>query len=343
MFFILMMILSVGIGRHYYFVNEKLICSQAESILIDLLKLELEKRREVLKIPYHSFSGGVDTIPLFIRVTTKDGTYQCKIDPDKSKKNISSSHFERSLQSICLLKSPLDPCSLEQIWVETLKKNRINATTAIKISVEDIKGDIITVDNEKRKDCSSFMHVFVFYIGNRCEVTVKGYVKYAWLSVCSYNWMPFFINIAVLLLFCGILFYFLIFKKGYKDVMIENSVICEDNGIVEIAEKIKPKVYQLSIDLIFNPREQILKYKNEDINLSPQSVAILKLFLDAPDNTVQDDDIVKNVWGMTPGTSIKNFRSASQRIYKVFDKIDFSIKFVRIGIDKYTLIFLDNQ
>ena len=50
------------------------------------------------------------------------------------------------------------------------------------------------------------------------------------------------------------------------------------------------------------------------MSLSPQQCQILKLFLDAPDYTVTDEDIIKFIWKGQSNVQINTFCSAGKQI-----------------------------
>lgn len=329
---------------YFYLLNVDTMNAQAETIFVHVLKQELENRRESLNIPYSSFNKGLDTVPLTIHITTEKGKYEYKIDSEKSKINISQNRLERSLQSISLIEYPLSPDTLRASWQSALLDHRICATAIIQISIVDLEGRLSCIESGMNGEYISAQSTFVSYIGSRCEVEVVGYLKYAWWMVCWYYWSPFFWDIIVTLVICVFLFYFSELKnRSHKIEIVEKEVIREVVSLVKEVDKIKPELYRLNDELVFNPRKQLLIHKGNEIKLSPQSAVILKFFLDAPGYTVTDDELVKNIWGVNNGATIKNFRSASQRIYNVFDEVGFSIKFLRVGIDKYTMLLSDNQ
>lgn len=340
------MFLSFSAGRSFYRANVDTMHSQAELAFIHVLKQELEKKNRSLKISYTTYNKtGVDTIPLHVHITTASGKRKYKVNAEKSKKNLSQNFTERSLQSIYLKNSPLSVDALWKSWQDTLRDYRIYGTIVVKIFTTDLDGYLNCVEKSGSSPGSVPNQItLVSYIGNRCEVEVIGKLQYTWWSVCLYHWLPFLGNIVITLIIFVFLFCLFKLKDGVSQVvLVEKEVIREVVSFVKEVGDTKPVLYSLNTDLFFNPKKQLLIYRGGEIKLSPQSTVILKYFLDAPEYTVTDDELVKNIWGMNHGASIKNFRSASQRIYNVFDAVGFSIKFMRVGTDRYTMVFVDNQ
>lgn len=339
------MFLSFLVGRYYYRANVDAMRSQAETAFVDVLKQELRKKNERLKIPYSTFRRGVDTIPLYVHITTASGERKYKVNAEKSKKNLSQNFTERSLQSISLIDSPLSADILWQSWQDILRDYRIYGTIAVKIFTTDLEERLNCVEkSDLSQESVPNQFTFISYIGNRCEVEVMGKLQYTWWSVCLYHWPSFLGNIVITLIIFVFLFYLFKLKDRSSRVeLVEREVVREVVSFVKEVGDVKPELYSLTTDLVFNPKRQLLIYRGDEIKLSPQSTVILKYFLDAPEYTVTDDELVKNIWGMNHGASIKNFRSASQRIYNVFDEVGFSIKFMRVGTDRYTMVFVDNQ
>lgn len=338
------MILSFLVGRYYYRANVDAMRSQAETAFVDVLRQELNQKRKLLDIPFHTSNIGIDTVSLVVYITSVNGKQKYKVDPAKSKKNISQSRLERDIQSFSLIESPLVPDTLNRYWQTVLYHCGINAMTSIQVSIIDLNRKMSSSGSCKNDACISGQFTFVSYIGNRCEVEVVGHVKYAWWMVYMYHWLPFFWNIITVIFLYFLLYYFFKLRnKPPKMKIIEKEIVREIIRYAKEVEKAKPELYHLSNELVFDSKKQLLIYNKEEVKISSQLSAILKFFLDAPEYTVTDVDLVRNIWGTTHGATIQNFRSASQRLYDVFERVDFSIRFVRTGVDKYTLVFVENQ
>lgn len=338
------MIFSFLVGRHFYVANVNAMRTQAESTFVHTLKRELENKMEALNIPYSSFNMKSGTVPLIVYVTTESGKRMYKVDAEKSKKNISQSRLERSLQSVSLVESPLVADTLNQYWWNTLCDCRIYAKTAIRISVTDPDAKISYSGNSPQWKYASCQFTYLSYLGSRCEVEVMGYLKYTWWDACLYNWFPFFWNTIVTIVVFILLFYFFKLRnKSPKVEFIEKEILCEVVRYVKEVNGINSELYHLEDGLMFDSIKHLLIKGKEELKLSPTSSAILKLFLDAPEYTVTDDELIENIWEGISGATIQNFRSAAQRIYNTFGQVGFSVKFIRVGINKYTMVFADPQ
>lgn len=338
------MLLSILVGRHFYIANVDTMRVQAESAFNSVLEQELRQKQKLLNDPFSTPNVGLDTVPLVVYITTADGKQRYEVDAEKSKKNISQSYLGRVLQSVSLIKSPLSPDTLNLYWQNALCHFGINAMTSIQISVTDLNRKLTCNESSKNEACISSQFTFVSYIGTRCEVEVVGYLKYTCWMVCLYHWLPFFWNIIAVIFLCCLLYCFFRLKtKPPKIKIVKKEIVHEVVRYAKEVDMVNPQLYYLNKELVFDPKKQLLIYNKEEIKLSSQLSAVLKLFLDAPDYTVTDTDLVKNIWGTKSGATIQNFRSASQRIYDIFEKVNFPIRFIRSEMDKYTLVFLDNQ
>lgn len=319
--------------------------AQAESAFVQVLKQELEKKCKTLKTPYITYSRvGMDTIPQTVYISTANGKKKYDIDMEKSLLNLSHSFAERTKQSLCLADNPLSADTISQYWLNLLVDYRIFATVAVENCLTDLEGNVSCMESNRSKNLVSSQFRFVSYIGNRCETEIIGKLKYTWWAVYFYYWYPFAAIVVVLSVVLSLIFYsFKLKNKPHPVEYVEKEVIREKVYTVkEVGEK-RPDLYSFNNDLLFDPRKQLLIYKGIEIKLSPQSVVILKYFLDAPDNTATGDELVRDIWGGNHGATINNFRSASQRIYIAFAQTNVSIKFVRVGINKYMMVYHDKQ
>lgn len=297
------------IGIYHYNTNVNVIHGQARSAFVHTLKQKFKKKNYgIFEVPYNSFSEEKDTVPFTVD-------------------------------------SSLVLDSLRQSWKDMLCYSGMHVTTAIQIFVTGQNGKLTHMKSGMDQESFFDQCTFISYISNYgYEVEVVGYIGYTWWTVFMYDWTSFFWNIIVIILIFSLLLYCLqLRQRSHKAESVEKKVPYEVIGSVKEVDEIKPEIYRLNDELIFNPRQQLLIHLGNEIKLSPQSTAILKFFLDASEYTVTDDELVKNIWGMNKGASIKNFRSASQRLYNVFNRVGCSIKFMRVGIDKYALVFIDNQ
>lgn len=340
----IILLLSILIGRHYYLKNVDSMRAQAESAFVQVLKQEIGQKTKILDISFHSSISGLDTVPLVVHITTASGKQKFIVDAAKSKKNISQSYIERTLQSIALMENPLIPDTLNCYWQNALYQYGIDAKTSIKVSITDLNNEVSYCESSKNVMSASCLFTFVSYVGNRCEMEVLGSFIYTPWMAFGYECSPFIYILISTAFLCRLLCYVLVLRsKSNKVVIVEKEVVREKIRVAKETEKVKPELYYLNDELIFDSRNQVLINKGERINLSPQLSILLRFFLDAPDYTVTDDDLVRNIWGTTHGATIQNFRSAAQRLYTIFEKVDFPIKFVRVEIDKYALIFINNQ
>lgn len=327
----------------FYQKNATAMRTQAENIFVHILTSELHKKVVELKLPFSSWSNS-DTVPLTIRITNAEGVKVYKVDAEKSRKNISHNSMERSLHSIVWEESPLSLDTLNKLWADTLHMLKIYAKTTTCVSTNTLSGKALTSVSVGDNGRIDFSPHFVFYVGNRCEIEVTGFLEHSWWMVCLYHWSPFLWILAgvALILFLSRSFY-LLTHRPTKIEILKEEVICEVIKEVPVSvyvkelDNVKPKVYQLQSELLFDAHRQVLVLNGADKNLAPQSCVILKLFLDAPNYTLTDTEILKKVWGKREAT-IKDFTVACARLRNSLEKAGFSVLFRRVGHDQYRMI-----
>lgn len=310
---------------------------EAENTFNYAVKKEMQKRTRKLYFPYSS-SAKTDTIPLTLFITTNDGTKRYEINAEKSKKNISQDFKERSLHSVSCEENPLSADTLQQSWHRALANKRIPIKTKVALTVAELDGKISKSESSLFSYLSPSHPCTVSYIGNRCEVEVAGIWEITWWSAISYDWLPFCgIIIAIVL---AILFISHLHKVHVRSM---KGKVREIIKLVKAPQDVKPEIYQLSSGLFFNTYKQCLIYNNNELKLAPQQCIILKLFLDASDYTISDNDLLQQIWRSDKSATINRFRVASQRLCKTLQNIDFHIEIKRVGSDKYRLLLPDIQ
>lgn len=354
-------ILSLVLVRYYYRQNEQLMHQQAATLFVDMLKGEFEKKKKELDLPVFSFQQtATDTVSLSIRIKTAKGERKYKVDPEKSRRNISPYMNERFLSSVVCEKNPLLVDSLQVLWGKVIREHWIDALSSIHLLSTDLYGNTTSMVSLASCHSSFYQAVFTSYIGCRCEVEVKGVLHYSWWTVCLYQYAPFLWIIigSILAVVLFHLFYLLthrppkikvIEKEIPSDDIVEREVIREvviEKEVikwVKSSESKKGCSYQLHPELFFDPQKQVLLWNGEEIFLAPQSCVILKLFLDAPDYTMSDEEILKGIWGNDKAATTKRFTVAYSRLCAFLERVNCPVAFKRVGSNQYRMLFIDNQ
>lgn len=343
-----LIIIACLLCRYYYLENIKEISVQAEASFISVLKESMDKKVRESKEPYWCATIAPDTVPLTVSITSKDGMRSFKIDPLKSKKNISQNRHERLIQSVTFEKNPFKLDSINLIWAEKLDSNRISAYTTISMTtmkLDELDGNVNRLMSHYEFDKTLLNMTFNAYIGLRCEVEVVAQLSPRWWSIILYRWLPFvLIIIGTIFSIIGISYRNKVNHK-YQIITLEaekNALLDESEALATEIVKAKVGEYELKPGLIFSPKQQVLIYQGEVIKLPPQSCVILKLFLDAEEHTLADNAILKNIWGNCESATIDRFRVACSKLCKSLKEVEYSIKFVRIGGDKYCMLLLDS-
>ena len=90
------------------------------------------------------------------------------------------------------------------------------------------------------------------------------------------------------------------------------------------------------------PRIEFLIVMARKCLCPPQQCQILKLFLDAPDYTVTDEDIIKFIWKGQSNVQINTFCSAGNKLGKRLEQAGCGVCFRRFGSDRYRMLFIDD-
>lgn len=332
--------LSFLLSAHFYRRNVTAMQAQAEGLFVATLTSELHKKVVDANLFYSSLRRS-DTIPLTICITTEQGEKVYKVDPTKSRKNISQNPVERSLHTIVCEENPLSADSLNRRWTDTLRIQNIYASTAMRVSAVTLQ-DKTLVSTSPGYVASSPR--FVSYIGNRCEIEVTGCLAYSWWAVCLFDWFPFlWSGVGVLSAFFLLYLFYCLTHRPPKIEVVKEEVIREVIKEVPVPVCVKEpdnvnlKIYQLQPNLLFDAHKQVLMWNGVEKALAPQSCVILRTFLDATDYTLTDTEILYSVWGKKDA-SIKTFTAACARLRNSLSEVGYSVLFKRVGSNQYRMI-----
>ena len=313
-------------------------CVVADSCFVNVLTSELESKQKEMNIPYF-VSCSSDSIPKEIRITTAEGTKTFRIDPEKSRRNVSRSSILRGLHSVICEESPLSPDTLNALWVTSLGTNEISALTSVRISITDFHENVSYLMSRDTVAAVPSSLAFTSYAGDRCEIEICGFLQYSFWQVIWFHWMPFLgLCVVTMLLLLFLYYIYRVSRRPGKVEVIKEEVVREVVKFVKNAETEKVDVYQLCPELLFDVKRQALLRGAEVINLAPQSCVILKLFLDAANCTLADEAILDGVWPKDKTRSIRRFSVASSRLCNALKKQGFLIEFKRVDADHYRMI-----
>lgn len=298
-------------------------CVVADTCFVNVLTSKLESKQKEMDIPYF-VSCTSDSISQEVRITTSEGTKTFKIDPVKSRRNVSRSSILRGLHSVICEESPLSPDTLNALWATALGANKISATTSVCISITDFHERVSYLMSRDAVAAVSSSLAFTSYVGNRCEIEICGFLQYSLWQIIRFHWIPFLGLCMVTITLLPLLYY--IYRLSRRPEEIE--VMAE--GV---------DIHRLCPGFRFDAKRQVLLKGDEVINFAPQSCVILRLFLDAAEHTLSDEEILNGVWPKDKTRSIRRFSVASSRLCSALKKQGFLIEFKRVDADHYRMLF----
>ena len=306
----------------------------AKAAFEEALWMEVNKRAE---IPMYSYSGGEDgmttlkeRIPDSVSVMTMDGWKKYKIDRDKYDNSLIKETRKRGHLGILLGMYPLSIDSLLVNWNSLLSEKHIFIRNQIRYIHTDLNLDNDTVLSGVDKLLPRLDSLTVKYLGFRCEHELAAYVSHTyWLfgityidgCILSLPWL-----LLVLLFICYPKLEVWVRRKMTNEKIIEKIVEIEKEVIVE--KKIhladvtmdKAQVFELSDGTIFDAFACTLEKDGLQQRLQPQSVSLLKLFLQEKNHRVSSDDICMKLWGDVSHT--ERLYSAIRRLRNDLKKVN---------------------
>lgn len=333
-------VISFLTGTYFYRKNLSEMRILGERCFINTLTAELEKKQKQLNIPFSSLGIVTDTIPLTIRIITKEGIKTFKVDSVKSRRNLSQILKVRSIHSLICEESPLSADSLNRSWFQSLHTQGMNVETSVCLSIMDLYDNVSHSSSKGESYAASDSCLsFVIYVGDRCEIEVNGFMPCSFWQVVCYHRYPFLgILLGVITLFSILYYIYWLMRRPPKVKLVTKEVTHEVIKFVKDVDLTEPECYRLFPNLFFDVKHQMLLVGDKKIKLPPQSCLILKLFLDAPSHTLTDEEILKGIWPKVPGTDIHRFSMAYSRLCRLLAKHGFIIKFRRVDSQHYRLI-----
>ena len=303
----------------------------AKATFDEALWIEVNKRAS---IPFYHFSsshGGMSTlqkrIPDTVRVMTPTGFRKFKIDRYKYDHSLIQETNKRASIGTLLNRFPLSVDSLGMYWDSLLVNNQVLAKNWVRYiyTDEDLFNDtVFSSSNEKSTDSLT-----VRYLGFRCEHELVGYVSYPfWLS--SLSLMEWFLLLFPWGLFVLLVLYYsflenFIQKKFFREKVIEREIHVADVKIDEA------KVFLLPDGSLFDSFSGVLTKGELSKQLPPQSIILLKLFLQKENHCLSSIEIEQELW-KGRGT-VDQLHKAVQRLRAELKKVSSEIVIKNINGD----------
>ena len=127
-------------------------------------------------------------------------------------------------------------------------------------------------------------------------------------------------------------------KEVIREIIVEKETSPEEKvPLIKQICKVEGQLYSLRHGVVFDAQNRVLNCNGKKMSLSPQQCQILKLFLDAPDYTVTDEDIIKFIWKGQSNVQINMFCSAGNKLGKRLEQAGCGVCFRRFGSDRYRM------
>lgn len=303
----------------------------AKATFDEALWIEVNKRASTPFYHYSSSPGGMTTlkrrIPDTVRVMTATGFRKFKIERYKYDHSLTPETEKRAMTGFLLTKYPLSVDTLVIRWDSLLVDKQIVAKKRIRYiyTDEDLQNDTAFTTRKGRVTDS----LTVRYLGFRCEHELVGYVSYPfWLSFLSVSKWGF-----LLFPWCvwGLLFAIynplerLVQKIFVREKVVEKEVHVADVKIDEA------KIFLLPDGSLFDTFTGILSKGEISRQLPPQSIILLKLFLQKENHHLSSSEIEQELW-KGKGT-IDQLHKAIQRLRAELKKVSSEIVIKNINGD----------
>jgi DNA-binding winged helix-turn-helix (wHTH) protein len=234
---------------------------------------------------------------------------------------------KRAMTGFLLTKYPLSVDTLVIRWDSLLVDKQIVAKKRIRYiyTDEDLQNDTAFTTRKGRITDS----LTVRYLGFRCEHELVTYVAYPlWLSDLSFvEWLLLLLPWGVLLLLASSYTFLenFIKKKFFREKVIEKEIHVADVKIDEA------KIFLLPDGSLFDTFTGILSKGEISRQLPPQSIILLKLFLQKENHHLSSSEIEQELW-KGKGT-IDQLHKAIQRLRAELKKVSSEIVIKNINGD----------
>ena len=288
---------------------------EAKASFEEALWMEVDKRSD---IPfYHSSSEerGVTSlrtrIPDSVSVMTANGFKKYKIDRKKYENSLIKETIRRGELGILLEEFPLSIDTLFIHWDSLLSLKDIHSDNQIRYVYTDLELQNDTTYSTKRNQSDCEDSLTVKYLGFRCEHELIAYSSYShWLlglSLLDWCWLslPWILLILVIV-------YYVHLERFFRRKFIKEREVHVADVKIE-----KAQTFLLPDGSVFDFFAGTLKKEGSIYTLTPQSAALLKLFLRKENHCLSSADIDQGLW---------NGKGTTDQLYKAIQRLRTELK-----------------
>ena len=306
----------------------------AKAAFEEALWIEVNKRAEVPIYSYSSGENGMTTlnakIPDSVSAMTEGGLKKYKIERDKYERSLIKETRQRGRLSTLFSKYQLSVDTLAFQWNNILSEKQIPVSNQLRYIYTDWKLQNDTVYSIADEQLSHLDSLTVKYLGFRCEHELTVFVSYSYWtnSIMPMDWCVLlfpWILLVLLIFYYPLLETFAKRKLTYekvieKTVEVEKEIIVEKEIHVVDVQMNKVGIFNLPDGTIFDSIVGTLTKDGVQQRLQPQSVSLLKLFLDKENRQLTSDDICMKLWGDT---------SLSYRLHSAISRLRNDLKAIK--------------
>lgn len=234
-----------------------------------------------------------ESFPDSVTIESEQGKRSYQIPETKFTHRLFNEERKNAILSVLLEEHPLHPDTLVQRWDSLLVQKGVSATIGVRLSTTDLLEQTSVTYSHGNEKVSPADSLLSCYMGFRCEVEATGYTSYPFWQVVGWKR-----SILLLLPWLGFCLVFLFYKKlilFYSHKFVKEKTIIIEKP-VQVVNPADSPIYQLEEGVLFDTLQRTLTKGTQVQSLAPQVAILLKLFLQAKDCRLTEEEIYNNIW-----------------------------------------------
>lgn len=289
------LVLTALWGHHIYWEHLETWKQRASGALLEVLKQEIEKRKEKEKDNVFYASVGVhnvreNTKSRKVTYYTSTGEKEYELPICKDEHNIEKDPDMRGFQTYLFQKYPLSVDSLYVAWVECLEKAGLPGKGGLQIGHLDMNTGKVE-ETAVLEGFSTADSLAYFTMGYFCEMEVTAYAKVSSFQLYS------FADGGLLLLCLGfssmLVWLLLNARHVYRRYLVREVRVEVPVAVVEHSHS---RYYKLGDGTIFDRDELSLQKEGRRVDLTAQKAELLWLLIQAKGEALSNQDLIAGLW-----------------------------------------------
>lgn len=302
LFFILMIILAITLERMLYSSGEVTLKEKTEITLLEAIEDGLNAQYKALGLYESSSKESNRSFEHCTIISSKGKTVKDIVVEEN--KVVVTSHIDTKINHTVLAKEGIDADAFLSLWSKKMSESNIVSSHALRIHVHADSSSYVLTCGDSTLFLPKYKKISTIYAGLSNEIEVEPFIRYSWFTVLRNTSIKMVvIGEFILLILLFVCFVYFLRKKIKQNV----------SSVVDVSQL---EIHLANLRYVYDSHEFYVD--DRKIQVRPQMVSLILLFLKAPNYTVTKEEIISCLWRQGDSNAGDKLRRALSDLRALF-------------------------